>query len=106
MSHKLQQVCVIAPETTPVSTSATLLFSPIPPIIYMGVWVKTANLTSGYVMPTLGVWENGNIVSIGYVTQDTDWTYLHGSWTAASNEDRIQIQLPCATLLGPIRISA
>jgi len=64
---------------------------------YMGVWVKTANMTSGYVMPTLGVWENGHIVSIGYITEDTDWTYLSGSWTAAGDEDRIQIQLPCAT---------
>ncbi|RKY64597.1 MAG: hypothetical protein DRQ02_11265, partial [Candidatus Latescibacterota bacterium] len=64
---------------------------------YMGVWVKTANMTSGYVMPTFGVWENGHIVSIGQIAQDTDWTYLHGSWTAAGNEDRIQIQLPCAT---------
>ncbi|RKY64190.1 MAG: hypothetical protein DRQ02_11740, partial [Candidatus Latescibacterota bacterium] len=34
---------------------------------------------------------------IGQIAQDTDWTYLHGSWTAAGNEDRIQIQLPCAT---------
>jgi len=64
---------------------------------YMGVWVKTANMTSGYVMPTLGVWENRHIVSIGYITEDTDWTYLSGSWTAAGDEDRIQIQLPCAT---------
>ncbi|RLF38340.1 MAG: hypothetical protein DRN21_05365 [Thermoplasmata archaeon] len=73
---------------------------------YMGVWVKTANMTSGYVMPTFGVWENGHIVSIGQIAQDTDWTYLHGSWTAAGDEDRIQIQLPCATFLGPVKFSA
>ncbi len=71
---------------------------------YMGLWVKTANMTSGYVMPTLGVWENGHIVSIGYITEDTDWTYLSGSWTAAGDEDRIQIQLPCAILFGTSQI--
>ena len=63
---------------------------------YLGVWVKTQGVTSGAAYAALGVWAEGaanHHTDFGAVSGNSDWTYISGSWTSWSNEDRIEIKL-------------